>query len=67
LIIFELILTTFEASIIFVATGAVLKMGSSLKPNDHNQVLLVQISETLCINLKSASDTKKLLSRKLDD
>ncbi len=40
MIIFEFILTTFEASIISKDAGVVLKVGSSLKPNQHNQVFL---------------------------
>ena len=35
MISFELILTTFEASVIFEAGGAAAKIGSSLKPNYH--------------------------------
>ena len=34
----NLFLTTFEAFIFFEATGAVAKIGSSLKPNHHYQV-----------------------------
>jgi len=34
-IIFGLLLTTFEASIIFEAVAKVVKIGSSLKPNHH--------------------------------
>ena len=37
MIIFESILTTFEASIIFKAAGAVEKIGSYLKPNHYMQ------------------------------
>ena len=48
MIIFELILTTFEASIIFKAAGAVAKISSSLKPNHHMQFWLAQICETIC-------------------
>jgi hypothetical protein len=36
--IFELILTTFTASIIFEAAGEVAKIGSSLKLNQHEQI-----------------------------
>jgi len=36
MIIFKSLLTTFELSVIFKAAGA--KVGSSLKPNHHNQV-----------------------------
>jgi len=38
----------------FVAAGAVSKIGSSLKPNQHYQVQLVQIRETLFTNLFSS-------------
>ena len=37
-IIFKSFLTPFEVSIIFKATGAVVKIGSSLKPNQYKQV-----------------------------
>jgi len=39
MIIFESILTIWESSLVFEAAEAVLKMGSSLKPNHLNQVL----------------------------
>jgi len=45
MIIFGSILTTFE---FLEAAGAVLKNGSSLKSNHHREILLAQISETLC-------------------
>jgi len=48
MIIFGLILTTFELSIIFKPAGAVLEIGSSLKPNHHCEIQLAQIHETLC-------------------
>ncbi len=35
---FDLILTTFEASFIFEAAGAVVKIGLSLKSNHHLQI-----------------------------
>ena len=35
MIIFELILTTFEESVIFKAAGAEVEFGLSLKPNRH--------------------------------
>ena len=38
MIIYDSLLTTFEAIKIFDATGAVEKTGSSLKPNHHNEV-----------------------------
>ncbi len=38
MIIFESTLTTFEASIIFEAAGAVSKIDSSLKSNHHWQI-----------------------------
>jgi hypothetical protein len=38
MIIFEPILTTFEASVILEAAGATSKIGFSLKPNYHNLV-----------------------------
>ena len=64
----------------FEAAGAVSKIGSSLKPNNHNQVKLVQILDTLCSwvwasnlikNMVSVSsgdddDFKTLLQRNLD-
>jgi len=40
MIIFESFLTTFEASIIFEAAGATVKIGSSIKPNHHDKVYL---------------------------
>ena len=48
MIIFESILTTFKANKNFDAAGAVAKIGSSLKPNDHNQLKLVQIPDKHC-------------------
>ena len=41
-------MTTFELSIILKAAGAVLKIGSSQKPNHHLPFQLAQICETLC-------------------
>jgi hypothetical protein len=38
MIIFELILTTFEASFISEAGGNVAKIGPSLKSNHHKQI-----------------------------
>ena len=38
MIIFESLLTTFEASYILEAAGGVVKIGKSLKSNQHNQV-----------------------------
>jgi len=38
MIIFEFLLITFEASIIFEVDGAVSKIGSSLKPNHLNLI-----------------------------
>ena len=40
MIIFESFFTTFEASVIFEAAGAVAKIGASLKPNHHMQFSL---------------------------
>ena len=48
MIIFESILSTFEASVIFEAAGAVLKISWSLQVTDCNQVKLAQIRETHC-------------------
>ena len=45
--IFESLLTIFEATVIFEATGALGIIVSSLKPN--NQVKLFQIRDTLCM------------------
>ncbi len=45
MIIFESLLTTFKAR-------EISKIGSSLKPNSHNQVYMVQIHDTLCNNYK---------------
>jgi hypothetical protein len=45
MIIFESFLTNFKASVILEAAGAEVEIG--LKPNHQNQVLLVQIPETL--------------------
>jgi len=39
----ELFFTTFEVSVIFEASHAVLKIGSSQEPNQLNKVWLVQI------------------------
>ena len=44
-IILEILLTTLEAIFIFEAAGVVAKIGLSLKPNQHNQVKLVQIPD----------------------
>ncbi len=38
MIIFEFILTTFEASLVFKAAGALAKIGSSLKLNHHEEI-----------------------------
>jgi hypothetical protein len=46
MIIFQSILTAFEASSIFEATGVVGKICLSLKLNHHGQIYLVQIDET---------------------
>ena len=48
-------MTTFEASIIFKAAGAVSKIGSSLKPNHHLRFYFAQICETLCSCFKARS------------
>jgi len=40
------ILNTFESSIIYEAAGALLKIGSRLKPNYHYQISLIQILKT---------------------
>jgi len=48
MIIFGLILTSFELSSILEAAGAVLTIGSSLKSNHHWKIKLAQIRETLC-------------------
>ena len=45
---FELILTTFEASIIFEAAGAVVEISLSPHNSNRNQVKLAQIRETHC-------------------
>jgi hypothetical protein len=44
MIIFDLTLTTFEASFIFEAAGAVSKIGSSLKSNHHWQIYLALLN-----------------------
>jgi hypothetical protein len=49
MIIFGSILTTFESRCILEAAGAVLIIGSSLKPNHHWEILLAQIRESLCM------------------
>jgi len=49
--IFELFLTTFEASIVFDTAGAGAKIGLSLKLSHHYKFELAQIGETLCIIL----------------
>ena len=46
--IFESILTTFDASVIFEAAGAVLKISSRLCTTNFNQVKFVQIPDTYC-------------------
>ena len=38
LLIYESIFTTFKPSIILEAVGAVLKIGSSVKPNHHREI-----------------------------
>jgi hypothetical protein len=43
IIIFELLKTTFKANYIFEAVGAVVKIGSSLKPNHPKLVKLVSV------------------------
>ena len=48
--IFESLLTTFEASTIFEAAGAVVEISSSLQSLSHNEVKLAQIRETHCTN-----------------
>ena len=45
-VIFETILTTFDGINIFEAAGELVKIGSSLKSNHHNQVKLVLIHNT---------------------
>jgi len=45
---FGSILTTFELSSFLEAAGAVLKIGSSLKSNHHQEIKLSQICEILC-------------------
>jgi len=47
MIIFESILTTFEASVVFEAAETVEGIDSSLKPKDYRYVSLVQIFETV--------------------
>ncbi len=42
-------MTIFELNIVFEAAGESVKIGMSLKPNNHNKVDLVQIRETLCM------------------
>ena len=59
MIIFELILTTFEASIIFEAAGAVVEISSSLQNLNRNQVKLAQIRETHCRKIRSGLFIKK--------
>jgi len=54
LLIFELILTTFELSIFIEAAGAELKIGLSLKLNHHREIKLAQICETLCMKAEMA-------------
>ena len=50
--IFELLLIEdFKASSIFEADGAIVKIDSSLKPNQPNHVKLVQIPETNCMQI----------------
>ncbi len=50
MIIFELILITYESIIVFFeAPGIVVKIGwIEPKPNHHEQIKFVQIHETLC-------------------
>ena len=49
MVIFESVLTTFEAASFFKAAGAVLKIGLSLKSNYHYEFQLVQIRDTHCM------------------
>jgi len=51
----ESIMTAFEAIVIFKAARAIVKSGSSLKLNHHNEVWLVQICDTLCMNPEKPS------------
>ena len=60
MIIFESILTTFEASVIFEAAGAVAKIYLSLKPDHQRQIYLAQISETLCMTKEGSHESKKV-------
>lgn len=58
LIYFWYLLTTFEASIIFIKTAKpVLKMGSTIKQNHHNQVYFVQICKTLMMQKTELSQS----------
>jgi len=43
----KIILTTFELSVVFEAARTVVKIGLSMKPNNHKQIQFLQICETL--------------------
>ncbi len=45
MVIYEALLTTFEASFIFESSGAVTKICSSLKQNHHYRSKIVEIPE----------------------
>ena len=52
MIIFQLFHTTFEVIVFFEADGAVVNIGSSLKPNHHNHGKFVLIPDKhICYKL----------------
>ena len=53
MIIFESIMTTFEASTIFEAAGTVVEISLSLQITSCNQVKLAQILDTHCCTLNN--------------
>ena len=48
IIIFDTLLTTFDTNLFFKAAGKIAKIGSSLKPNHHNKVKIVEVPDTKC-------------------
>jgi len=55
MIIFESILTTFEPSVVFETSGAIVKFGSSLEPNHLKQIRFVQIRNLNCTTISDVS------------
>ena len=65
MIIFESILTTFEAATFFEAPGEVVEISSSLNIMNFNQVKLVQIRDTHSFNKVFENSKKSKISSSL--